>query len=653
MHAPSRLILSLSCLLGLSAAAPALLAQVIPAETFARRADYEDAKLSPDGNFVAVRTPFEGRHGMSVIKLSGDYSRLLVKFQDGKQTVADGFWTDDTRLLVMQAVDVGYIEAPLLNGNIFAVDADSGKQEQIFGYVADASNTRSRLKDQGITYLMRNLPGTNGEALFRFSPWMQGNSDEKTTVFRANTHTGARRQIETVNDSVGFAADNAGVPRLMWGSLVDGTPSIKYRPASTPDSPWLPLPKSLSARQMWIQHFEPDNNIAYAWINDDSEANVLYRVDLAAGTRTKVSNTPDQETYDLLSAGYDGKPFAAIFNNGKPRIDYLDPTSEWAKLHAGLMKAFQGQIVDFHGFSKDNKKVLLFVYSDRNPGTYYLFDRTTNTPSLLFQTREWIDPAKMAPSRPIEFKNSSGMTLSGIYTAPVGKSGPQPMIVMAHGGPFGVNDAWGFDPDVQFLASRGYGVLQVNYRGSSGRGDAFERSTYHQWGTGIQDDIGDGVKWAIAQNLADAGKICTYGISFGGYSALMNPIRNPGMYKCAIGVSGVYNLPQLVAERESSGNKTSAFFQRSLGTDPAMLADQSPSVRVGDLVVPVLLIHGKSDSTAPYAQYQAMESALKQAKKPYESLVKPNEGHGFYEDKNRTEVYTRMEAFLRKYNPPN
>jgi dipeptidyl aminopeptidase/acylaminoacyl peptidase len=645
--------ISLSCLLALGVVSPLLAADKIHAETFARRSDYDSADLSPNGEFLSVRTPFEDRHGMSIIKLSGNYERTLIRFPDAKETVGTGAWSDDSRLLVMKAIDIGSLRQPLLNGDIYAVDADTGKQEQIFGYLKDTGNRRSRLKDEGNTSLLMLLPNSNGDALFTFRPWMQGNSDNITSVFRANTHTGTRRQIDTIKDRVSFAADNAGIPRLMYGWNLDGTPWVKYRAASVADSPWLPLPPALSKRSMWISHFEPDNNIVYAWINDRGEADELYRVDIAAGTRTKVSNTAGQDSAEILSAGYDGRPFAAIYNNGKPRIDYFDPKSEWAQLHAGLMKAFPGQLISFHGFSKDDKKVLFVAYSDRNPGTYYLFDRTTNKPSMLFSAREWIDPAKMASSRPIEFKNRNGDTLQGIYTAPLGKTGPQPLIVMAHGGPYGVQDEWGYDADTQFLANRGYAVLQVNYRGSGGRGDAFEESTYRQWGTGIQDDITDAVKWTIDQKLTDAARICTYGISFGGYTALMNPIRNPGMYKCAIGFAGVYDLPMLVKAEAGGSQQSVAANARSIGSDVKALADQSPVQRIADLNVPVLLIHGKSDSVVPFDQYQSMEFALKKAKKPFESLVKQNEGHGFYDTKNQTEVYERMEAFLLKYNPPN
>jgi len=353
--------LSLSCLLAFTAIAPLAAAQTIPAATFAKRADFTNADLSPNGEFVSVRTPFEDRHAMTIIKLSGDYASQVIRFPDAKETVGMGVWSDDSRLLVMKAIDIGSLTLPLFNGDIYAVDADTGKQEQIFGHLQDTVNRRWGLKDAGNTSFMRILPNSGGDALFVFRPWLRGNSDNITSVFRANTHTGTRKQVDSIKDAVNFWADNAGVPRLMYGVALDGSPWMKYRPASTPDSPWVPVPKTLAAREMFFSHFEADNNIAYAWINDDSEASELYRVDLAAGTRTKVSNTPGQDGAFTLAAGYEGKPFAAIYNSGKPRVDYIDPKSEWAQLHAGLMKAFPGQMISFHGFSKDNKKVLFLA----------------------------------------------------------------------------------------------------------------------------------------------------------------------------------------------------------------------------------------------------------------------------------------------------
>lgn len=644
--------LALSCLLALSASS-AFAIDRIPAEVFARHAEYAGASLSPTGEYVAVSTPYEDRRALSIIELSGDYDRVQFKFDNFDETIFGANWTDDYRVIISKGVNNGMLEAPSYYGDIWASDADGKNQMQLWGYVKDRGNLRARTKDEGWAYFMRSLHGSKGEALFSFTPWPKSNSETRSTVYRMDTHKGTRNQIEALDEGGGVAADRNGIVRFHTYRDINGEPHSRYRP-NPADREWTPVPKSLAGFSMWVVQFEADNNHAVALISDKGEPAAVFRVDFAKGTRERIAGNETMEVGTWEYSGFEGPLFAVMYVAGKPKIEYVDPNSEFAKLHAGLMKLFSGQLVEFVNFTKDSKKFLFRVHSDRHPGAYYVFDRTTNKPTLLFETMEWIDPSKMAPTRPIEFKNRNGETLYGFFTAPLGKQGMLPMVVMPHGGPFGVSDAWDYDADVQFLANRGYAVLQVNFRGSGERGENFERSTYRQWGKGIQDDIADGVRWTINQGLTDAGKICIYGASFGGYSALMNPIRNPGMYKCAIGYAGVYDLEEMYDSGDINDSKQGrAFLARAVGSDRAAMAEQSPAQRVGELNVPVLLIHGKSDHRAPIDQFNRLESALKKADKPFETLVKADEGHGFYNVANQTEAYERMEAFLRRYNPAN
>jgi dipeptidyl aminopeptidase/acylaminoacyl peptidase len=218
-----------------------------------------------------------------------------------------------------------------------------------------------------------------------------------------------------------------------------------------------------------------------------------------------------------------------------------------------------------------------------------------------------------------------------------------------HGGPMGINDDWFYDNDSQFLASRGYLVLQVNFRGSSGRGVNFIETGYHQWGTGIQRDLIDAVKWAIAEKYADPKRICVYGGSFGGYAAMMTVIRAPGMFKCAVGYAGIYDMAMRYKKgdtQESKGGRSA--LRVEMGDDVADLDANSPDKLADKIDVPVLLIHGEDDQRAPIQQAEAMRAALDAAHKPYEWLVKPGEGHGFYDEKNNIERLTRLQQFLEK-----
>jgi len=179
----------------------------------------------------------------------------------------------------------------------------------------------------------------------------------------------------------------------------------------------------------------------------------------------------------------------------------------------------------------------------------------------------------------------------------------------------------------------------------------FQESTYKQWGKGIQEDIADGAKSVIAQGLADGSKVCIYGVSFGGYSAMMNPILNPGMYKCAIAYSGVYDI-NADSNKKDASKQFRSYWSRTRGDD-ATQTEQSPLTHIDKLDVPILLIHGKSDHNVDFAQFQMAEAALKKAGKTYEVLVKADEGHGFYKPQDVEEAFRRMQAFLLKYNPPN
>lgn len=629
------------------------------AKLFAKEPEYQGATLSPTGTHVAVTTPYEDRRALSLIKLSGNYERSVIKFDVGLDPRSGDFvipqpyaptWTDDNRIMVRKAKDYGRFGSLVNTGDVYASNADATEQVQLFGYVPDRGNFRSRLKDEGSPFLMKVLPDTKGEALFYFLPWVTGNSKRVTSVYRVDTYRGLRTQVESFDDAVSVNADNSGALRVNSRYDLQEVQHVQFR--KQPDAAWTDAPASLTGKSFGLWWFDPDNTHAYAEISDKGEPASLYRIDVAAGTREKLAGNPNLEITGVQRAGRLGPPVVLTYTASKPRVEYLDPASAWSKLHSGLMKAFPGQMVRFEDVTRDEKTVLLYVYSDRHPGAYYLFDRTTNKPSLLFETRSWIDPARMSPMTAIEFKNRGGDTLHGFLTTPLGRTGPQPLVVMPHGGPFGVSDYWAFNDDVQFLASLGYAVLQVNYRGSGARGDNFLEATYRQWGTGIQDDIADGVKHVIGQKLADPARVCIYGGSFGAYSALMNPIRNPGMYKCAIGYAGVYDLVKLESGDDGSAQMRS-FFLRGVGKDKAELEAQSPTAQIAKLDVPVLLIHGKSDRRAPFNQFNAAVAALSLARKPYETLAKADEGHGFYKEANRAEAYERMRTFLLKHNPPN
>lgn len=620
-------------------------AQSIPAEDFAKRPDAWEVSLSPSGNHVAlaVPTPDGMETRLEVVELATGKSQIM-RF-GRQQHVSDIVWTADDQLVVSRAEMEPLKARPTTNGELYTTDVKAKNQDVLFGFIPDSENKRGKRKDRGWSVIAKVINNEPGMALVNFYCWDCGEEPD-TVIFKVDTRTGLRKEIERADGRVGFEFDQTGEPRLRTTLDENDNPVLYYRREKGSD--WTPLPNSIAGRRIYGARFADDNNTVYALVTDVLEPAQAYRIDLKAGTRTKLAGDPDIDVSGFMYEGLGGVPFAVTYDAAKPSIQYIDPNSDWSKLHAGLMKSFPGEMLSFNSFSRDGNKVLFTVWSDRDVGSYYIYDRVAKSAQKIIDYKPWLKPEAMAATRPIEFTNRDGQKLYGFYTAT--GSGPKPMIVMAHGGPYEVHDRWGFENQVQFLANRGYAVLQVNYRGSDGRGEAFAQAGWKGWGTTLQNDITDGVRWAIEQKLADPQRICSFGASFGGYTALIQPILNPGLYKCAIGYVGVYDLPLMRKTDKNMGQakRTTRFFDRTLGTDMDALANVSPVQRVNDLRVPVMLVHGGDDKTADFNQYKAMVAALKTSGHPAETFVVSGEGHGFVKPENVTELYKRLEAFLAK-----
>lgn len=625
-----------------------VMAQTIPVDDFSKHAEVFDVSMAPDGKHVAISVPtVDGTEShLQIVPLDGSGKTTTLRF-GRQQHVRDLIWTDDDQVVVARAKIEPLQTTPYSQGELMASDLTGKQQETLFAYIEDDGMRTGRRKDEGSAELVRVLDG--GQILVEFTNWWRPqDQDQETTVFRVDSRSGKREQIDHVEFAANFAFDGKARARLRRSvEASTGKPIVAYRPK--PDSDWTAIPRTLAGYDIWLMYVEADDDTAYALISDGGEPRQLYRVSLANGTRTKLAGRDDIDFGHVLREGRYGAPFGVIYDAARPSVQYLDPKSEWAGLHAGLMKAFPGQLVNVIDASRDGKKVLIRTWGDRNPVAYYVFDRNANQLQLINESMPWIQAARMAPSTPVSFTARDGLTLYGLYTAPAGSKGPLPLVVMPHGGPHQAYDAWAFSDDAQFFASRGYAVLQVNFRGSDGRGWNFMRSGFGEWGGKIMDDIADGVRWAIDNQKADPARICTYGASFGGYAALMNPIRYPELYRCAIGYVGVYDLPLMKkvgdVRRSVVGRE---YLDRALGADNATLIAQSPAHNAGKIKVPVMLVQGGSDFRVPMDQFDAMVDGFRKAGVNVETMVVKGEGHGFYKPENRAELYRRIEAFLAR-----
>ena len=400
---------------------------------------------------------------------------------------------------------------------------------------------------------------------------------------------------------------------------------------------------------VWPLGFSAGDTLAYLQTEQPGGPDAVVSFDPATGERTQVFRDDDTDPMRVIRGARD-VPIGVLLPDGRTRSVFFDPESEEARLVRSLEQAFEESTVRVTSRTSDGGMLLVEVDNDRNPGDFYLYDTKAKQARYMISRRDWLDPAAMAEMRPVTLKARDGLPLHGYLTVPKGSDGKGlPLVVMPHGGPYGIADVWGFDAQVQMLAAAGYGVLQVNFRGSAFRGRDFAAAGARQWGRAMQDDITDATRWAVQQGIADAERICIFGGSYGGYAALMGVAREPTLYQCAVGYIGVYDLPLMYGQGDVRDERTGMAFLRDWVGARDGLASVSPVHLADRIQVPVFLAAGGEDERAPIEHSRRMERALRQAGVPVETLYYDTEGHGFYVDAHRVEFNERLLAFLSRH----
>ena len=320
-------------------------------------------------------------------------------------------------------------------------------------------------------------------------------------------------------------------------------------------------------------------------------------------------------------------------------------------IYADLQGQLPGYEIDLQSHNRDENIFVVAAWNDRTQGTRYLYDATSKTLTKLAEITPWLHEGDLAEMKPVTYQARDGLTIHGYLTLPQGGGRNLPLIVNPHGGPW-ARDAWGYNPEVQFLANRGYAVLQMNFRGSTGYGRAFWEASFRQWGKKMQDDVTDGVRYAIAQGIADPKRVCIYGGSYGGYCALAGLAFTPDLYACGVDYVGVSNLFTFLKTIPPYWKPMLDMFYEMVGnpeTDKELLAEASPVMHAGNIRVPLLIAQGAQDPRVNINESDQMVEALKKHGIAVEYLVKENEGHGFANEENRFEFYEAMEKFLKEH----
>jgi len=619
---------------------------LIPVEDFARHASMSMPRLSPDGKHIALRLDDGDSHALVIFDVADMSKPVSLLRMPRNEVPANVAWVSATRLIVEKGKLFGSIDKPQLTGEILATNVDGTRQDYLFGYQAGyGSRGATRQADDGWGSV-DGLPGkANGHFYLGAHNWIER---DRSVLYDVDAMKNVRHLIADIGvGQMDFLVGPDGKAEFAFGT----NPNFDYVAYQRIDHRWAQLGRAQAGKFFAPFAVAPDGQHVYAMYSAEGGPTELIEQQLNGADRKVLAKDDFGSVGDVQWTAPPRQPFAVVTATGAPRPIYIDPALPAAKLYMAISQKFPGEFVDFIDFSEDGRELLFSVSSDRDPGTYYLIDTEHYKVVKLFAAASWIDPSKMAERVPMRFKASDGVELEAILTVPNGvPMNKLPMVLLPHGGPHGVSDDWSFDGDAQFLANRGYLVLQVNYRGSGSRGVNFEQAGYLKWGTRIQQDLIDGMKWAEQQQYADPNRVCVYGGSFGGYSALMSVIRAPKLFKCAIGYAGVYDLAMMY-KKGSIGSNTFGknYLTAVIGKDDAALAANSPDKLADQIDVPVLLIHGEADERVPFAQAKAMRAALDAAHKPYEWMSKPGEGHGFYTEADSVERLNRMQDFLARY----
>ena len=623
-----------------------VLSEPVPLRDFFERRQFLDMKLSPDAKHIA----FSYEHGNEVrlAVMTRDDRKVVNHFSFGDAMHVQEFvWATNRRLVMAVGKVTGYLDSDGRPTNLYASDINGDNRREIF----EMSASRYAL--------LHRLPNDPEHILIAKYHWADNG---KGKVHRLNIENGKLDYTaeEPAGDIRGLGADTVGRVRIavetVEGKSEDDERTFLHVRAAD-EIKWTKLDLAAKRKRVAFKPigFSADGERAYFLSNFDIEKGDRLGLFEYQFRSKKVELIHRDSDVDLAGplVGPQGEVLGVHHLGGKTEKLLIDDQTKHGQFMTLLAGAFKGQAYSVTSFSDDGNQAIVRVRSDRNPGEFYLFDLTSRKASFLEASLPRIKSQQMLETEPVSVPANDGLSLHALLTRPADKKKQLPLILNVHGGPFGVTDVWGFHPEAQFFASRGYAVLQVNYRGSGNRGSDFERAGYRQWGKRMQQDLVDATQWAIKQGIADPNRICIYGGSYGGYAALWGVIRDPELYRCAVGIVGVYDLVQFRKGDGSDFNRLGGdyfekFMKARVGEDAEALREVSPVHHVDKIKAALFIIHGEKDVRVPVEHAYRLRSALQKINKPFEWMIKP-EGHGFYDVDNRVDMYTRVLAFFDKH----
>jgi dipeptidyl aminopeptidase/acylaminoacyl peptidase len=625
----------LAAALGVSAAlipaAPASAQSVkqYPLRDFFKNPERAYFRLSPDGKMIGFMQPYESRMNIFVQPFDkvGTNDGIKRVTAETARDIPNYFFKGPNHVLFTK--DFGGDE----NFHVVTADIRTGVVKDLTPH----EGTRAMILDA--------LPDDDDHVL------VTHNKRDKRIfdVFRVNVKTGVEKLVaQNPGNITNWVTDHAG--QLRAAGTSDGVnTTFLYREKESDE--FKPLLTTNFKENVGIVGWSADNKTMYVTSNRGRDKSALFEFDPKTAKEGKLIF--EHPIADVSTLGWSRA--RKVITQTNVEVDKSEPVF-FDKESERVYKAIKAQLpayeIGVQSMTKDEQRMIVSTSNDRTPGSRYVYDVKTNKLAKLGEINPWIAEADMAEMKPIQYTSRDGLLIRGYLTLPKGIAAKNlPVIVNPHGGPW-ARDSWGYSPEVQFLANRGYAVFQMNFRGSTGFGRKFWEASFKQWGLTMQDDITDGVQWLIKEGVADPKRVAIYGASYGGYATLSGITKTPDLYAAAVSYVGVSNMFTFLNTIPPYWKPFMEMMKEMVGDqekDKAQFTTTSPALNAEKIKTPLFVAQGAKDPRVVKAESDQMVDALRKRGVQVDYMVKENEGHGFRNQENQFEFYEAMEKFLGKH----
>ncbi len=595
---------------------------IIKAEDFFNDPQKSSFQISPDGKNLSYFKPYNGKLNIFVQSLERNEVTQITSYTD--QSIKSYFWAGQQKIFYLKDKDgSGHYQ-------LYSVNKDGSQINQL----QTSPQTRIEVIDQ--------VKKNNNFILIA----MNERVPEYFDLYKLDINSGKKTLIaKNPGNIIKWISDNDGNVKVAVGS--DGlNETLYYRENEKVD--FKPVFSNNFRSTLDPLGFTGQKGHIYALSNINRDKLALVDFNCSSGKEVKVIyENPNADILDIMYSKSSNKLAYLTYEISKREIYFLDDKIK--RMYDNVRAELQGQEVKIMDSDQDESRFIIKTYSDKDPGAYYLYQLKDKKLSKLADLNPNIKVDEMCEMRSVTYKNRVGITIHGYLTIPLGKEAKNlPCVVIPHSGPANRN-IWGYSPEVQFLANRGYAVFQMNYRGSTGYGKDFQTAGHKQWGLAIQDDITDGVKWLINEKIINPNKIGIYGYSFGGYSAINQVIYHPDLYKCAASYSGFINLFNYIKGFPTYYKPYQQMLNEMIG-NPELDADylkySSPVFQVDKIKTPLLIAQGGKDSRVNVNETNQFVKELKKRNNTVEYILNDSEGHYFRDPVHKLAFYKALDVFL-------